>query len=772
MPPFISVYDDPALVRIGRDDLNGFYRFDDEAVAAARVSLVEAGVLKGFLMGRSPIRGFDRSNGHGRRQPGSGPVARQANLVVEPALSVPGQELRRRLREEAKRQGKPYGLLFKDISGGFTNTSRMAPQAFKVLPILVYRVWADGRPDELLRGADVVGTPLVSLSKILAAGDDYHTFNGFCGAESGFVAVSATSPSLLVQQIEIERKEKGNEKPPILAVPPGRGAVDGADDAALRRAMQDELARTQVELHLGDRPRPYFAAYAVSDRDVVMVNATLGAVTNQVHNRSRNLHSEVRVGDASFDNSNYGGWGSRSTFPLDDDYWSARRVLWLGTDEAYKRAVEGLARKKAAVGAQAAADDDKVPDFSAEPPAETVSLPSLSLPEPEALAAVATRLSALFEAYPDIAMSQVSAMHVVGRQRFLSSETTWDDERDGFVYLDVNAAAQAGDGMWLRNARVFTAHTMSELQEQAAALERGVRAVADELVTTTKAAMPESTDAVVLFEGPAAAQIVRRLLADRLTGKPRSKVGRSYSTADDLTDKISQRVAAPLLSAYDDPRQEIGPGKQYLLGNYRADDEGVPAQKVSLIKNGVLESLLMSRTPTKELRHSNGHGRGSHWSGTRGHIGNLFITARGGLSRAALLARLAAESRTRHCDAYIVRRLDDPSGGGSYGYSPAHGPGSVYPVLAFRLKDGKEIPVRGFTIEGLLPKTLKDVIAAGSEPFVMNFVDGWRGAGIPSSIISPSLLFPNLEVRKSTDRNPKPFLYPHPIVAARGSSGP
>jgi predicted Zn-dependent protease len=225
MPSFISVYDDPTLARIGDVDLNGFYRFDDEGVVAQRANLVEGGVLKGFLLSRSPTRGFRQSNGHGRRQEGRTVVSRQGNLVVEPKVAVPVAELRRRLVEEAKRQGKPYGLLFRDISGGFTNTARGGPQAFKVLPIIVYRVWADGRPDELVRGVDLVGTPLSALSRIMAAADDYQTFNGYCGAESGFVPVSATSPSLLVQQIEIERRDKGSDKPPILAAPPQAAAL-------------------------------------------------------------------------------------------------------------------------------------------------------------------------------------------------------------------------------------------------------------------------------------------------------------------------------------------------------------------------------------------------------------------------------------------------------------------------------------------------------------------------------------------------------------------
>lgn len=228
MPKFISVYDDPTLARLGAQDLNGFYRFDDEGVAAQRASLVDGGIMRGFLLARMPTRGFTRSNGHGRRQAGRPVVSRQANLVVQPSVAVPNEELKERLRAEARRQGKAYGIMFREITGGYTTTGRSGPQAFKVMPLVVYRVYADGRPDQLIRGADIVGTPLTSLSKILAASDDYQVFNGQCGAESGWVPVSAISPSLLIEQIEIERKEKGPDKPPVLAPPPLAHAKGGA----------------------------------------------------------------------------------------------------------------------------------------------------------------------------------------------------------------------------------------------------------------------------------------------------------------------------------------------------------------------------------------------------------------------------------------------------------------------------------------------------------------------------------------------------------------
>jgi len=219
LPPFINVYDDPTRARFGDVDLRGFYPFDDEGVKARNVLLVEDGVLKNFLMCRRPVEGFPQSNGHGRRQSGQAVAARQANLIVESSRTVSFDELRAKLLEECRRQDKLYGLLFEDISGGFTMTGRRGPQSFKVLPIVVYRVYADGRPDELIRGADIVGTPLTAFEKITHAADDPAVFNGSCGAESGWVPVSAVSPSILVSTLEIEKRTHGQSRPPVLASP-------------------------------------------------------------------------------------------------------------------------------------------------------------------------------------------------------------------------------------------------------------------------------------------------------------------------------------------------------------------------------------------------------------------------------------------------------------------------------------------------------------------------------------------------------------------------
>ncbi|MBK5293707.1 MAG: hypothetical protein JJE04_18770 [Acidobacteriia bacterium] len=218
LPDFISVTFDPTLRQAAGSDLNGFYQYDDEGIKARRLPLVEKGILKTFLMSRTPVPGIAISNGHGRRQAGAEVVSRQSNLLVEPSRQVPEAKLKEMLIAEVKRLNKPYGFYFQEITGGFTNTGRRGIQAFKVIPLVVYRIYPDGK-EELVRGADIVGTPLASFSKIIAAGDKAEVFNGYCGAESGSVPVSAVSPSILVSELEIQKKESSRDRPPLLAPP-------------------------------------------------------------------------------------------------------------------------------------------------------------------------------------------------------------------------------------------------------------------------------------------------------------------------------------------------------------------------------------------------------------------------------------------------------------------------------------------------------------------------------------------------------------------------
>lgn len=219
LPDFLSIVDDPTQRAVAGIPLNGFYLYDEEGVRGQRAQLVENGVLRSFLLSRTPVEGFLKSNGHGRSQGNRRPVARMANLIVQSSRSVDDAELKRMLVAEARRQGKPYGLIIRDITGGNTNTSNYGYQAFKGVPRMVYRVDVETGKEVLVRGVEVVGTPLSSVNRILATGRTTGVFNGFCGAESGHVPVSTVAPATLLQEIELQRAVEGKDRPPLLLSP-------------------------------------------------------------------------------------------------------------------------------------------------------------------------------------------------------------------------------------------------------------------------------------------------------------------------------------------------------------------------------------------------------------------------------------------------------------------------------------------------------------------------------------------------------------------------
>jgi predicted Zn-dependent protease len=231
LPTFLSVADDPTLTTYGKTWLSGNYEYDDEGQKARRVELIQDGVLKTFLMSRLPIASFGASNGHGRAQTGKVPTGRQGNLIVTSTKMEPESKLRKQLIDEAKKQGKPYGLYFEDISSGFAVTQRSSPQAFQVIPLVVWRVYVDHRPDELVRGVSIVGTPLAAMKSIVATSDKYEVFNGECGAESGTIPVSAVAPAMLVSTMETQKQAQGTARPPILPIPGAEAATPAKKEA-------------------------------------------------------------------------------------------------------------------------------------------------------------------------------------------------------------------------------------------------------------------------------------------------------------------------------------------------------------------------------------------------------------------------------------------------------------------------------------------------------------------------------------------------------------
>ena len=556
------------------------------------------------------------------------------------------------------------------------------------------------------------------------------------------------------------------------------------DDSVVKRGLADELARSMKELKLGDSPRPYYVSYALSDVQQATATATFGAVTGAVAYRGRTLRTDVRVGSPAFDNSNT----SESLFsanieslPVDDDYAAFRRELWLRTDEAYKGAVEALAKKQSAAAAQVSDEESAgVPDFSAEKPAQIVVPFAEVVPDPGAFLDTVSRLSGLLKAFPEISGTRVTGTYATVRRRFASSEGASADETSTTMRIDVAAETQAADGMRLTDFVTFTALDPAGLPP-AAEMQQAVERMARELVAMRSAPIAPSGVASVLFEGPAAAQIAKLLIGDNVAGTPAPRTavgGEERSQSSEFADRLGQKVASPLLNAVDDPTRSTL-GKTPLFGAYHADDEGVPAARVSLIEGGILKGLLMTRIPRKEIAHSNGHARATRFSGPRAAIGNLFLSGKAGaprvgLTRAALLGEMRRAGKGGGLASYVIRLLDDPQIPGVANAADAlsmisiSGSGrsapSVKPLVAYRIDgEGKEQLVRGLTLEGIIPRSLKDVVALGKDVEVYNFQDGGLGfVGVPSSIVTPSLLFSDVDIRRSVGKHKRPPLYPRP----------
>lgn len=219
LPEDFSITFDPQIKKYKNIILSGNYTFDDEGIRGQKVKIIDNGILKSFLMSRTPIEGFPNSNGHGRAMIYFNNVTRQSNMIIESSKPKSNSELRKMLIEEAKRTNKPYAYMIDEVSGGFTSTGRYMPNAFNVTPLVVYKIYTDGKPDELVRGVDLVGTPLAMFSQIEACGNDYDVFNGYCGAESGSIPVSCVAPSLFVKMVETQKKSKSQTQPPILKRP-------------------------------------------------------------------------------------------------------------------------------------------------------------------------------------------------------------------------------------------------------------------------------------------------------------------------------------------------------------------------------------------------------------------------------------------------------------------------------------------------------------------------------------------------------------------------
>jgi TldD protein len=563
-----------------------------------------------------------------------------------------------------------------------------------------------------------------------------------------------------------------------------------AEDVILR-AMKDELERSR-QLRVvggGGDETPYFISYTLDDADAFEVNATLGALTSVSRNRFRLPNIEVRVGSYDFDNTGhiYSGiyTGSRydtEPFPLDDNYRALREGLWLGTDHAYKAAVESIARKRAAL-TNAAAPAEKLADFSAAEPVQNLPKVANTKFDETAWKARIIKHSALFAAYPEVLASGVEFHFNQDVCYYLNTEGTALRYRDDAAWVFARAEGQASDGMVLRDALATTALTLAQVPSEAE-LQDSLKAIARNVQTLLQAPVGESFTGPALFEPAAAAQLLAQLLGDnlRITRKPVTDPNRPVNVyASEFEGRTGSRVLPEWIDVIDDPTQTSYQSKP-LAGYYPFDFEGVKAQAVPVIQKGVLKTFLTTRQPARKAAASNGHARFPAGFGTRAAaIGNLFVKPAESAPLADLKARLIQMCKERDKPyGLLVRKLDFPFLGSNAEIqtlqtASANSGGSVRPVsppiLIYRVyPDGREELVRGLRFRGLSTRSLRDILAASTETAVFDYINngaplarsGVGGYIAPTSVISPGLLFDELEVDQLQNPLQKPALVPPP----------
>ena len=522
-------------------------------------------------------------------------------------------------------------------------------------------------------------------------------------------------------------------------------AQSGSEDSdTVLKAMQDELVRSIDKLVIQGQEKPYFIEYEMMDVQSFNVTAAFGGLLYAQRNRGRIATVDVRVGGYDFDNE---PTGYPMQVAIEDDYNALRHELWLATDSAYRAAVEQIARKRAFLKNRT--EDEKIPDFSKEDPT-ILLLPKQTLSfDQKAWENQVRELSAIFRQFPNIKQSGVTMNVQLVHRYLVNSEGSKIRRPSLLITLEASGQTQAADGMWLGHSAPFYATSFAQLPSTAE-MTKAVKRMAEELTRLqTAPTLNENYLGPVLFAGPAAAEMFSQLLASEFCSS-RPPVGMSGEDRSELANRLNRRVLPFHISIYDDPTQEKF-GDKSLLGSYKVDDQGVAARKISLVEQGVLKTLLLSRRPRKNMLKSNGHGRSGLNGGASTEIGNLFIQSSEGKSYDQLKQELIKSCKALELPYGIIIK-----GGGL---------GDPNPIYKIYVADGREELIRGASTGELTVKQLKaQIIAVGNDSYVLNRAGGggYGGGGISASIVAPSVLIEELELKKPTGTQQKPMILTHP----------
>lgn len=560
------------------------------------------------------------------------------------------------------------------------------------------------------------------------------------------------------------------------------------------RAMLDELARAKT-IQLNDLDKPYFVQYTSSDAHVFTASASLGGLLQSSSTHSRQPKLQIRVGGYAFDNTN--SLFSRDfrfgALPVDDNYLAIRDSLWLWTDLIYKASADQIARKRTAMNE--IVSPDKTPDFAPVKSALVLQPPAVDNLEEGRLkeknwSDAVRRLSSIFTGYANVMNSRVRLRAITSTYRLVNTEGTVVRIPQTLSDFDIAASTFAADGSRIWNHRLLTALVPGDLPAEDQ-LARVVRDIGAETEALARAPLAEDYSGPVLFSGEAAAEMMAQVLTDtvRLQRKPFTPPGANDSGSTVVesvwASRLGSRVLPEWLSLFDDPHQKKASGVP-LAGQYDVDDEGVPAQRVTIVDKGVLRGFLLSRQPVRTFNASNGHGRlPGGFGNAAAAFGNLFVEASQSIPEEQLKARLIERVKASGLKyGYIIRRIDFPSTANLEELQAMaqqmQKSGFVRtlstPILAFRVyPDGREELVRGLRFSEFSAKDLRDIAAASDKPYVFNYVNNGSSLNLAdsgldatsSSVVCPSLLLESVDLARAEGDAGKLPLVPSPAVASR-----
>ena len=567
-----------------------------------------------------------------------------------------------------------------------------------------------------------------------------------------------------------------------------------AQENVLMKALRDELGRSMEKLQLNGMEKPYYVAYWVQESQNLRVAASLGGVLNRGGGTSRSLSVQVRVGDPGFDNTNFFDFGEMRSgvvwtgmptpLPLADDYGELRRQIWLATDGAYKQAVHRLAKKRAALQNKTRAEE--VADFSHEEPVEfRDSRPAVELADAAQVEKSVKELSALFQEAPHIFASHVRARLRSTTTYFVNSEGSSYVQSEPSARIQALAGTQASDGTELEDFVVEYGRSWEDLPDQTD-LAKQIRGMTTHLDRLREAEDIELYSGPVLVEGQAAAELVSQVLVPRLLGQRVPTLDNPMNerflqrSRNPFQDRLGARVLPRFLSVVDDPTvRRHGPVP--LLGGYEVDEEAVRPGATTVVRRGILKTLLTTRNPVRGVPNSTGNRRNMGPAPS-----NLFVRARNGMNRDEMKKELLSLVKERGLDyGIIVRRLGNPhlklsrDRRADFMMPGSRERSRVEPgILAYRvLTDGREEPIRKVTLSGVSESSFRDIVAASDTAEVYNlefrrpdrsfsplFLMG-AGGSLETplmSLVTPSLLFEDLTLKRPTEDIPRPPVTPPP----------